>query len=574
MPSLARLVVLAALVAVGSGCARAHDGPYLDVGPLRWQRGDDPAWAAPGFDDAGWPRAALADIAEDGGPLWLRARVELRPGALPTDQPLGVLFAGLASHEMYWDGVRIGAGGRVAAAPADEVPGPLVAHHWLQPALAAPGTHTVALRLSAHHRRIPINQPLWGIRIASYDHLAALVREDTWIAIASGSALVLGAAFALIGYLLDRRERASLYLGALCLTAVALIAAESWRPLVGYTYEWHGPRLLAITALTWLLELFVVAFTVARLPRRGGRWFVALAGAAMACAVVAPGWDTVAALMFLLGQAFAFGWSLRAVRAGQRGSRTLAVVFAASLVLLLVLPERFGDATVFLLLDGLLVCLTAPYAVARARDRAARERAVIAAARLESELVRKHLQPHFLMNTLTALGEWIDEDPRVAGEMIEALGEELRALHAILDRPLISVDEELRLCRAHLAIMSLRSGRSYRLVSDGVDPGALLPPAVLHTLVENAVTHGPRQPATELVLTATRTAEHIRYALIAPLASTDPARPGRTARAGEGGGTRYIRARLAETYGARAAFTAGVVDGAWRSELTLPVEAR
>jgi hypothetical protein len=64
---------------------------------------------------------------------------------------------------------------------------------------------------------------------------------------------------------------------------------------------------------------------------------------------------------------------------------------------------------------------------------------------------------------LTALCEWVDEDPRVAGEMIGALADELRLLHDILDRSLITMDEELRLCRAHLQIMSRRRCGSPRV---------------------------------------------------------------------------------------------------------------
>jgi LytS/YehU family sensor histidine kinase len=179
--------------------------------------------------------------------------------------------------------------------------------------------------------------------------------------------------------------------------------------------------------------------------------------------------------------------------------------------------------------------------------------------------VRKHLQPHFLMNTLTALHEWIDEDPRVAGEMIAALAEELRLLHDILDRSLISMDEELRLCRAHLEIMSRRKGRAYRLVTRGVDARAAIPPAVFHTLVENAVTHGAALPASvELGLTGTPLGDRVRYVFEAPLGGPPPARRA------EGTGTRYIRARLGESFGARWTFTAGAVGGVWRTEIEIP----
>lgn len=542
------LLVLALLA------APAHAGT-LDVASFRLQAGDDPRWAAPDFDDHAWPLTTLHDVTAAGGPLWLRATVELAPSR----EPRGVLFAGLASHELYWDGAPIGAGGVVGHDAASEVAGPIVMRHWI-PGDPAPGRHTLALRLSAFHRNVPVAQPLWLVLVGSYDRLGETPPLYVWIAISSCSGLVLGAVFALCMYFAHRRDPTFLYLCALCATGVALLGAESWRPLLGYTYDWHGPRLVLVSLLTWLLNALIVRFTVVRLPGRGARAWQVAALVAMAAAWLAPGWDAKAWLMFLVGLGAAFAWTVRALRA-RRGGRMMAAVFAVSLLVLLAAPEHFANLSVFLLLDFLLLCLVVPYAIARGWERRHRDRALLTAARLEAELVRKHLQPHFLMNTLTALGEWIDQDPRVAGEMIEALADELRLLHDICDRPLITMAEELRLCRAHLSIMSRRKDRTYELTAHGVDPRAAIPPAVVHTLVENAITHGGTTP---LTLTATTDGDRTRYVFEAPLGEAAVGAPR------EGAGTRYIRARLQESFGTRWTFTAGAVGGVWRTEIELP----
>lgn len=570
------LALVTALAACGASPSQASPLPPLRIELREFRVHDDTSGvrgAAPDLDDTAWPRATLDELNATGGPIWLRATIDVASGAFVADRPIGVLFAGLASHEIYWDGVRVGTGGIVGRSAASEVPGPVVVRHWLPTALASPGRHLLALRLSAYHRNVPVHQPLWLVQVGSYDELGAAAPRYVWIAISSCSGLVLGAAFALVMFCYHRSDRAFLHLCALCLTAVALLVAESWRPLIGYTYDWHGPRLVLVSALTWLLNALVVAFTVVRLPRAGQRRFVAAAAVAMASAWIAPGWDTKAWLMFLIGLGAAFGWTLRALRAGQRGSRPMAIVLAASLGLLVAVPDRFADVSVFLLLDALLLCLIAPYAIERARERTLRDRAQLTTARLETELVRKHLQPHFLMNTLTALAEWVDEDPRVAGEMIGALADELRLLHDIRDRPLIAMDDELRLCRAHLAIMSRRTARTYQLVTRGVDPRAAIPPAVIHTLVENAVTHGagssgslPGSPAIELRLIGAPAGDRVRYVFEAPLGSS-------LGRRGEGAGTRYIRARLRESFGADWAFTAGAVDALWRTEIEIPTRS-
>jgi Histidine kinase len=580
---LALVGVLGVLAVLGTPAA--HAARAIDIASFRVQRGDDPGWAAPGFDDTAWRRAPLAAVTEPGGPIWLRATVVVEPATFEADRPIGILFAGLASHEIYWDGVRIGGGGIVGHSEDSEVPGPVILRHWLPSQLATPGSHVIALRLSAFHRTVPVYRPLWLVHVGAYDRLGATPPLYTWIAISSLSGLMLGAVFALVMFFYHRADRAFLYLCALCVTAVALLVAESWRPLFGYTYDWHGLRLVVISSLTWLLNVLVVAFTVVRLPRPGHRRFVAIAAVIMSAAWLAPGWDHKAWLMFLVGLGFAFGWTLLALRTGLSGEalgtprggppgrRSMLAALAVGLTLLVVAPERFADMSIFLSIDLLLLCLVVPYAIERSRERAHRERALVMAARLESELVRKHLQPHFLMNTLTALCEWIDDDPRVAGEMIGALADELRLLHDISDRALIAMEDELALCTAHLQIMSRRKGRAYRLVASGVDPRAQIPPAVFHTLVENAVTHGAVLPATvELRLTGARHGERTRYVFEAPMGGSPGGSPGGGPAAArpEGAGTRYIRARLHESFGTQWTFAAGAAGGVWRTEIEIP----
>ncbi|HWC64890.1 MAG TPA: hypothetical protein VG777_02325, partial [Thermoanaerobaculia bacterium] len=89
--------------------------------------------------------------------------------------------------------------------------------------------------------------------------------------------------------------------------------------------------------------------------------------------------------------------------------------------------------------------------------------------------------------------------------------------------------------------------------------------AVLHTLVENAITHGVG--AGDVVLRLRRSAEagNVRLVFEAPLASgaEPPA-------SHEGTGLRYVRARLAETYRRGWTLRSGAAGGFWRTEIVLP----
>ena len=65
------------------------------------------------------------------------------------------------------------------------------------------------------------------------------------------------------------------------------------------------------------------------------------------------------------------------------------------------------------------------------------------------------------------------------------LAEEFRSLTRLSTQKEVPLAEELALCRAHLRIMSVRTERAWSLETEGVDAGALVPPALFLTLIEN-----------------------------------------------------------------------------------------
>jgi signal transduction histidine kinase len=84
----------------------------------RAQRGDDPAWAQPAYDDSGWVHLDPGGLPPSGGPgpqdgfLWYRVSFHLAPEALrgPCHLLLGRIQE---SDEVYLNGQRIGGEGRI-----------------------------------------------------------------------------------------------------------------------------------------------------------------------------------------------------------------------------------------------------------------------------------------------------------------------------------------------------------------------------------------------------------------------------------------------------------------------------
>ncbi|MEO1082980.1 MAG: histidine kinase, partial [Acidobacteriota bacterium] len=525
---------------------------------VEYRRGVDEPWRAVRF--------YRLPHAPDG--LEIRILVELPPKPDGASAPLGLQVAAMATCDVSWDGVDLGAGGRVATGPAEgasaeaglveEVPGPLQQTLHVPDALTGAGEHLVEMRCTMRHRGFVPTAGFWVVSLGPYDDLIRVGDKGLAFALVSFSGLVLVGLFSLAMWAYDRRRgEADLWLGVFCLAAAGLAVAESWRRLMSYTYDWHLLRLQVITALALLVAVALVVYVVRRFPGPGGGRFIAISGAAsLAATLLFQSWDGKATGPFFVALPAAALWSILAVRHGRRGAVAASAGVGLCLVILLVDPLSFLDRHLYVAVDLLLLCLLIGHARERDALRRDEERSRLEAARLEVELLSRQLEPHFLMNTLTALTEWIEEDPPTAVRLIEALAEEMRTLHAIRRRRTITVDEELALCHAHLEVMSLRRDVRYRLDVSGVTGAADIPPAVLHTLVENAITHGAAQSAAggEVRLTLREEKADGRRVLIfeSPLGTSPD--PGEI-RSGTGG--RYVESRLREAYGDAARFTSG-----------------
>jgi len=149
--------------------------------------------------------------------------------------------------------------------------------------------------------------------------------------------------------------------------------------------------------------------------------------------------------------------------------------------------------------------------------------------------------------------------------MIDALADEVRALRRMSAQRLVTVAQELRLCRSHLTTMSLRKDVRYALQTVGIEAERLVPPTVFHTLVENAVTHGPSSQGDVLLrLAAAHKGGHVQYTFESPLER------GHDTSFQPGDGTRYIEARLSEVWGDAWSLRQAPVGSTWQVQIEVP----
>ena len=107
-------------------------------------------------------------------------------------------------------------------------------------------------------------------------------------------------------------------------------------------------------------------------------------------------------------------------------------------------------------------------------------------------LLQAQVEPHFLYNTLASAQLLTRTDPARADEMLGHLITYLRHSLPRAEEAFATLGEEVERARAYLQILRIRMGERLKLeiqVPEALK-GAMLPPMMLQTLVENAIKHG------------------------------------------------------------------------------------
>lgn len=561
------LLVVCLLLYCAPTIAAQDSLPLQLPGQVAFRAQDNLQFSQPGFNDSGWQRIDWWKIAFTGGPVWLRWHLTLPRRLTDSDKPAGLFLTAFASSEIWWDGYRLGSNGSVAASPGAERPGRSRAVFFVPRRLLRAGDHVVALRLSAQHASAWIATPVDSVQLATYGSPLTAAQAQYRLSLASVGALLL-AAIILLAIRWRNRDRTALWLAAACLALLAQLATQISRAFLDYPYTWQGPRLTLIAVFAYLTGWMLLGFLLSRYgSRHRNAWLIGagLLASPMLFPFGESDFHTFSILLVFLTVGLIA--SLLAARASRRDAWLSVAVIGLLLVTLLLQPERFLHGWVYPGFTLLLCIYFIDYTRAQARIRQALAQAQLTGARLELELLKKHLRPHFLMNTLTAAAEWLEKSPEQGSAMIEAVAEEFRLLDRIASRRLIPLNDELALTQSHMTVMGYRHDQTYELRACNMPGKAQVPPAVFHTLAENALTHnryGSRRVTFSLAAETTD-GGRIRFTFRCPPGDTSP-QP-----SSEGTGTTYVKARLREAFGSDWTFNAGTTpEGGWATVIEVP----
>ncbi len=496
-----------------------------------------------------WQNFTFYQLPNGPDTFWLRFDVTLNEENIN-----GIILSGLFSAEIWWDQQLVGQKGQVSHLKNEEVPGDIDSHFLLPSSLQSLGTHKIYIRISRHHLTWPKNKLIaWQVFRQPFDfflddYLALTQRHfaDAFLPfIALGAFLVIGLYF-LVLYLANRKHIQWLIFSILCISVAGILISESWRGLFGYPYQFHELRMQIValfTSLTaWLLPAFL--FWQHDLGKRTvflSAWFVFI----LALNFLLPSYDISATLMILLAMLFTgFISAKRYIQFRKFYDLLMMLVATSGVVLLIGWNAEFSEKWFFFIFIGYMVSVLLMLTDHNARVKSSRDKALIERERLHTELMRRHIQPHFVMNTLTSISEWIEEDPETAIEMIDTLADEFRALSQMLDQTEVTLSQELDLCRAHLAVMSLRQRIQFDLEGQNLNLLAMIPPGIFHTLIENAISHNIYQQQINFILSYQKQGEQHCYRFQAPVSKRK-----KTPAIGLGTGRKYLESSLLNCYG-------------------------
>lgn len=560
-------ILLATMLFLGVAAqaqAQAFSSDAVFINEARIIEADRPEFAEPDFDDSGWTQTGVYEINPQDRLLWMRAYVDGGDLAPMSDEhPLGLFVMALASREVYFNGELVGASGVPGATPEEETPGALDAVYFLPEKLIVPGDNVIAVRISSHHLPVGVKSPFHGMIITAYQAPNAFPQQNYTPALFVGGAISLGAFYFLGLFAANRRDAASLALGVLALAVVGQLAAEAWRAFHLYPYPVHMTRLFLILGCAFAAGGALSAFAALTFAPHRLRLVLLTGGLLATLSLFLPGFDAKTGFVILSFVLSALAAAIVGIVNRRPGARFAALGFIAIIGAAIIDPWNFLDQNYYLLIVVLIMALFALQIRLLGAERRAREEAALTAVRLRHELLKKQIQPHFLMNTLTTLAEWIESEPATGARMIDALSGEMRLLYDISEKTLIPLEDELELCRRHLTVMSLRADAGFTLRVKAAPDSIQIPPAIILTLIENAFTHNEYRNDAEFEFAATVDGANVAVVFRAPIRRAVAA-----TRSREGAGLAYVRARLTEAFGDHWTLESNAAGDVWETEVS------
>jgi len=491
----------------------------------------------------------------DEGNWLLRTRVYVGKNVTLGNSVLGIFPRGfITAFEIYWDTVLIAQNGVLGYNLSDEKAGSLNFNLPLPPGLLKTGEHVIIIRISNHSSFSKWKWYYGDLAIGSYTLGLKNIFQTGYLSFLITGILVIPFLFNLFLYIYRKRKTENLLFSLVCLLVIldyVIYQAPTFIkiPTTYIHFEFYSYYTITILYGILLPAYFIYLFSF---PKK-----LILAVAIIILSVfqfftnMFDIFNVMNTTALIIISMIAI-WALIKRREG-------SIIIISGILLAWVL---FGLGYGFSGLATILVLCTS-FSIARqfAKNEKSEREALLRSTRLENELLRKNISPHFLLNTLTSIIVWLRKDPQAAITLIEALADEFRMILQVSDLKLITVKQELDLCRIHLKVMNFRKGGNYRIEQIDIEDEDKIPPMMFHTIIENGLSHGYENKLDGVfTLKRERFTDRVRYIL-----SNDGDFLGRATSKSTGFGQRYIESRLEESFPGRWKYLSQKSETGWEN---------
>jgi sensor histidine kinase YesM len=561
-----KLVLLFSLLALNSISSNAENATSnISIERNLFKIGDDMKWRLPSHNEQDW--SAVKDgLPESQANYWIRSNIHVNQETISSSTaPMGIFTTVTGSYELYWDGVLINKSGIVGTDQESEIPGPIYKISAIPNALFTQGEHTISLRVSSYHSSEELRTRNYYIHFGPYEELLNKGYIEAIIPIILLGGLILIAIYYLQLYFLYSKEKAFLIFGILCFFVAGLLITETIKSLIVYSYDWHLTRLRWISGLTFIIAVLLPSFFLTLLNMRCNQVIKILFIIMLVSVfILNESYDFSSKLMLMISFISSLVITCIAVIKKYKGALLSLIGVSPVVITMLLLPNEFQDKLFFTSFAFLILTTLFSLTMHMKTTRSERDSAISNSSQLEISLLKKNIQPHFILNTLTSIEYWIEEDSSKAIDFIDSLADEFRVMNTIYSKKLIPLSQELELCQSHLKIMSYRKNTQYELQCEVEDLTAKIPPAIIHTLIENIFSHNTYSTSSVIFkLQQIKFGEQWKYQLKTPLGSRSKHKSLETKL-----GSRYITARLTESFGSRWEFKEQETKLEWITTLT------
>ncbi|MDP5202239.1 histidine kinase [Flavobacterium sp. DG2-3] len=481
-----------------------------------------------------------------------------------TSEALGLQVNSFGAFDVYWDGILIGNNGKMAKAGRAEIPGTEMTYYQIPERLANLGKHTVTLvGTQTDLREVQRGN---DVKLKSYLqlHRSPLI-VISFMNLMAGAFLIAAIYYFFVYINSSRKELAVLLFGIICLLFFFLLIIEYIKYYLYIPYTEYYTRLKIIGWLTFAISMLVPWYFMLQFEFKKKKLVLLLLFLALVAVYIGfyGHYDISAAYFTITARLFSLLIAIDAVIRKVKGGLIVATGLLAGVA---VNYFMFYDFGLFIAFTILVLCMLYLHTIRAKAMEEAHNASLLFSSRLQLELVKKNIQPHFLRNTLTSLIDWIEESPKEGVVFIRALAEEFDIMNDIAEDTLIPIRQEIDLCRRHLEVMSFRKEICYEWQEEGIEETEMIPPAIFHTIIENGITHSlpPEQGCIVFCLKFVREKQFKQYTLLTFAQNRQTKKNKRI-----GTGFKYIEARLTESYGTNWSFDSHAVEKGWETVIKI-----